>query len=48
MASCSAKKRAKKNAKAAKKTTASAAAIETPAICWSRIGDSPQSRGAST
>ena len=40
-ASCSAKKRAKKNAKAAKKTIASAPAIETPAICWSRIGESP-------
>jgi len=45
--SCSAKKRAKKNANAAKKTTASATAIETPAICWSRIGDRPQSPGPS-
>ena len=45
--SSSARKRQKKNAKAAKKTIACSAAIVTPAICWSVSAESPQSRGPS-
>ena len=45
--SSSARKRRKKYANTAKKTTASLTAMITPAICWSVSGEIPQTRGAS-